>query len=109
MLLRAVLSGCSVWRSSLKLGALSVSVSLAGYHAILRPLSYRAQCKSRQSSNSIIVRSTLKSHDKEVKFDWLMLWKFLSPDVLLLTVAVLVSTNLCMQTQKNINFFRRYC
>ncbi len=85
--------GGGVWRGSLKLGALGVCASLAGYHVILRPAAHRhtAQCKH---TPTLILRSTFKSHDKELRFDWWMLWDAVSPDLLLLSVAVIVSHNM---------------
>ncbi len=78
-----------MWRGSLKLGWLGVTASLAGYH-VLRPVSHRhtAHCKH---TPTLILRSTVRSHDKELRFDWWMLWDAVSPDLLLLSVAVIVS------------------
>ncbi len=86
------LGGAGMWRGSLKLGGLGVTASLAGYH-VLRPVSHRhaAHCKN---TPTLILRSTFRSHDTELRFDWWMLWEAVSPDLLLLSVAVIVSQNL---------------
>ena len=81
--------GCGAWRSSLKLGALGVSASLAGYHVVVKPVACRHSAACKQ--NRVLVRTSLKSHDQELQFNWWILWEFVSPDLLLLSVAVLVS------------------
>ena len=89
VLLRSAVRGCKVWRSSLKLGALGVSASLAGYHVVVKPVVGRHSAACKQ--NRVLVRTSLKTHDQELRFNWWMLWEFVSPDFLLLSVAVLVS------------------
>ena len=78
-----------MWRSSIKLGALGVSATLAGYHVVVKPVICRHSASCKQGS--VLIRTSLHKHDQELQFDWWMLWKFVSPDLLLLSVAVLVS------------------
>ena len=69
----------------------SVSTAcLAGCHVVCRPLLIRHSAACKQHAN-VVVRTTLRSHNREVQFDWWMFWEFASPDLLLLSAVVLVS------------------
>lgn len=97
--LKSVLSGhfqANSWWASIRVislglrGGLGVSAGVKSYHVIFNSLlatSHVAACKSQP----LLVRTSYRSHDKEIRFDWSMLWRYVSPDLFLLSVAIVVS------------------